>query len=343
VTPTDDVPSTPAAYNTVIGVGGTALHLNPDATRASEEVWNENGQGDIWGFNLGAELGAAGSGCSLVFNARAWQTHVAGYTGLGCGSTRRSTVDIAAIADPYTGYDIFETTASWCPSGSNDGNGNACPNSDPEWQTLGGTSLASPVIGAMWGLAGGPGSVTYPSLSLYGHFKGDSSHPLYDVTVGGTGMCDWATPGFCTGGSNPNGWVSGQHIDCGWSTTNTSDPTYLANRFQCYARPGYDGVAGVGTPKGLNAFKAMNPKANIKSPGTVTHGVTHTFSASGSSDPFPGGHLTFVWNWGDGHSTTTTSLTAGHKYASAHTRTITLTVTDNYGRTGSKSLTITVH
>jgi PKD repeat protein len=255
----------------------------------------------------------------------------------------RSSVDVAAIADPYTGYDIYETTLSWCTSGGTDGNGNHCPTSDPLWQTFGGTSLASPVIGAMWALAGGPGGVTYPSLSLYGHFKSDSSHPTYDVTVGGTGLCDWATPGFCTNNSNtnPNGWVAGQDVDCGWSTTNTSDPTYLTNRYQCYARPGYDGVSGVGTPKGLNAFKPMNPTAKISFSGTITHGVSKTFSGGNSTDPFPGGSITsYAWNWGDGH--TSTGKVVSHTYSTKGTRTITLKVTDNYGRSNTKTITVTV-
>jgi hypothetical protein len=323
--PTDGVPSGPASFNTVVGVGGTALYLNPDGSRAAETVWNENGPGDVWGYNLGAAIGAAGSGCSTLFTPKAWQSHVAGYTGLGCGSSLRNGVDIAAVADPFTGLDI-------CQTFGNTGN-------PPCWETIGGTSLASPVIAAMWALAGGPGGVAYPSLSLYGHFKGDHVRPTYDVTVGGTGLCNTATLIFCTGGFNPNS--ANQELDCAWDTAGASD-TPLTNRYQCYARPGYDGVSGVGTPKGVTVFKAIGPTAVISPPGTVTHGVSHKFSGANSTDPFPGGSITsYAWNWGDGH--TSTGKTPSHTYASAGSRTIKLTVTDNYGRKGSKSLTITVH
>jgi len=331
--PTDNVSATPASYNTVIGVGGTSLYLNPDSSRASETVWNTNGPNDVFGFNLGLSLGASGGGCSTLFAAQRWQQFVSGYSTLGCGSTLRSGVDVAADADPFTGYDIFETYPA--VSGS--------------WSTFGGTSLASPLVAAMWGLAGGPAGIRYPALSLYGHFKGDTTKHSYDVTVGGNGICDTATTTACfiAGGSaNPNG--GSDLLDCAWSITDPSNNAVLANRYQCYAKPGYDGVSGVGPPVGTTLFTADRPTAVIKAPGTVTHNITHTFSASGSSDPFPGGSIIkYVWNWGDGHTTTTTSLTTTHKYTLAAIRTITLTVTDNYANqgvhTGARTLKITVH
>ena len=86
----------------------------------------------------------------------------------------------------------------------------------------------------------------------------------------------------------------------------------------------------------------------IQSPGTLAVGISHNFSASGSSAPFPGDSITqYKWNWGDGQMTTTAAATASHTYASAGTKTVTLTVTDsdsplNGGRIGSKSIQLTV-
>jgi hypothetical protein len=314
-------PNVPASLPTVVGVGGTSLYLNPDGSRASETVWNNNGPADRVGFNLGI-TGAAGGGCSTLSTAKPWQQKVANYATLGCGATRRSGTDIAAIADPFTGYDIYDTYG------------------DPGWETFGGTSLSSPVVGALWALAGGPGGVDYPSLSLYGHFKSEGTAHLYDVTVGGTGMCSTYSPTSCfnSAGQNPNTLGYGL-IDCAFGAQGTP---VLGNRAQCYARPGYDGVSGVGVPKGTAAFTAMNPKAVIHSPGTVTHHVAKVFSSSGTSDPFPGGSITaYKWTWGDGTSSTGASPT--HNYAAAGTRTITLTVTDNYGRSGKTTLNISVH
>ena len=345
----NNAPETPATYNTVIGVGGTSLYLNPDSSRAAETVWNDNGPDDIAGYAVGhtfnATSGAAGSGCSTLSSTQRWQQMVAGYSTLGCGAGKRNGVDIAAIADPFTGYDTYETTASWCPSGSTDGNGNNCPSSDPGWQTYGGTSLASPAVAAMWALAGGPAAVKYPALSLYGHFQSTPGSE-YDVVVGGNGACDNAAAQPCEAlfGGPPNAAGFGM-LDCLWGPSGSAT---LPNHYQCDARPGYDGVSGVGTPKGVTVFQPMSPHAAIKAPGTVTHKVAHTFSASGSSSPFPGGAITkYVWNWGDGTSTTTTSVTAAHTYATAGKRTVTLTVSDTYtaennGRTGKATVAVTV-
>jgi hypothetical protein len=228
-----NMPQVPAAFNTVIAVSGTSLYQNPDGTRQSEQVWNENGPADIWGFNLGSALGAAGGGCSKLYTPRAWQSTAAGYKQLGCAG-KRSVTDIAAIADPYTGYDIYDTFQS---SG---------------WQTFGGTSLASPVIAALIGLAGGPHGVSYPAQTMYQHFAADAASTLYDVSLGGTGLCGNAiSPQSCyASAGNPNTLGAGI-VDCAFNATGT---TIKANRFSCQARPGYDGASGVGTPNGLGAF-----------------------------------------------------------------------------------------
>ena len=343
----DNAPLVPASYDTVVGVGGTTLDLNPNGSRASEMVWNDNGPIDAGGFafanTYGVTGGAAGSGCSAIYSAQVWQQDVSGYSTLGCGATLRNGVDIAADADYFTGFDTYETTA-WC-SGT-DGNGNTCPSSNPGWQTIGGTSLSSPLVAAMWGLAGGPAGVNYPAMTLYGHFHASPSQ-LYDVTVGGTGACDNVGPQSCSsffGVSNPNEFGFGL-LDCQWGA---SGPAVLANKYQCNAEPGYDGVSGVGTPMGLTPFQPISPSAVIQNPGTVAVGVSHNFSASGSSAPFPGDSITqYKWNWGDGQTTTTAALATSHTYSSAGTKTVMLTVTDsdsalNGNRTGSKAIQVNV-
>lgn len=336
-----NAPQVPASYNTVVGVGGTSLTLNSGGSRASETVWNDDGPEDSLASFFG---GASGGGCSSIYTAQTWQQDVAGYSSLGCGATLRNGVDVAADADYVTGYDTYETTTSWCTPGMNDGTGmHACPNSDPGWGTVGGTSLASPLVAAMWALAGGPASVKYPALTLYGHFKTTPSE-LFDVTSGSNGYCDGDTAASCDGGANVN-QAAGFLVDCMWGPTGN---TLLTNIGQCNAETGYDGVSGVGTPKGVADFQPLSPAAAIASPGTVSAGTSHTFSASGSSAPFPGDSITqYKWSWGDGATTTTSSASASHTYATTGAKTLTLTVTDadsslNDNRTGSKSLQVTV-
>jgi subtilase family serine protease len=157
--PTSSAPELPASLRTVVAVGGTTLYLNPAGTRSAETVWNENGSSDLTGVSIGRSMGATGGGCSTQVSAPPWQQSVLNYAQTRCG-TRRLAADVAALADPYTGYDILDTYQT---SGSG-------------WQTFGGTSLASPLVAAMWALAGGPGGVAYPALSLYGHFRSDPAH-----------------------------------------------------------------------------------------------------------------------------------------------------------------------
>ena len=325
---TPNAPQVPASYNTVVGVGGTSLTLSSGGTRASETVWNDNGPNDDEGGINGA-LGASGGGCSSFYTAQTWQQDVAGYSSLGCGSTGRNGVDVAADADYVTGFDIYQ----------NYGN----PNGTAGWYTVGGTSLSSPLVAAMWALAGGPAGVKYPALTLYGHFHTSPSQ-LFDVTSGGNGYCGGGSVS-CNGGTNVNQSNSGQWLDCRWGSTGN---TVLASIGQCNAETGYDGVSGVGTPTGVADFQPLSPTAVIASPGTVTVGVSHAFSASGSVAPFPGDTISqYKWTWGDGTTTTTASASASHTYATTGAKTISLTVTDsdsslNGGRTGSKSIQVAV-
>jgi hypothetical protein len=319
----DNMPSAPASLNTVVAVGGTSLYLNDNGTRLEEDVWNNNGPHDYDGYFLG-ETGASGGGCSLINNATNWQHHVIGNVTLGCGA-KRMTGDVAAVADPFTGFDVYSTLGA---SG---------------WETIGGTSLSAPVIAALWADAGGSGGVPNPSLSLYGHYQSSPS-TLHDITFGGTGACDTANPAACAHffGGNPNKFGAGM-LDCAFD--NTASTTPLPNRYQCYARFGFDGPSGVGTPGGPTVFKPMNPTVKFTVPGTITHGVSAQFDATTSSDPFPGGVITkYTWQWGDGTAdTVSTTPVVHHTFATAGASTgVTLTIADNYGRGNSDGHGISV-
>lgn len=315
-----NAPAVPSSFSTVVAVGGTSLYLNDDATRSGETVWNENGPSDLVGGSFGP-MGATGGGCSTQINAPGWQTAVAGWSQTRC-LTKRLAADVSALADPYTGYDIYDSYQS------------------TGWQTFGGTSLASPLVAAMWALAGGPAGVTYPALSLYGHFK-TAPTTLYDVVTGGNGLCNGTPAGSCAGsvGGPPNSLGSGT-LDCAWLPAPSS--TLSAGRRACDAATGYDGPSGVGTPKGTVPFKAMTPTAVVTKPSTVTHGVSASFSGASSTDPFPGGSIsTYTWTWGDG-TANSTGVSPTHTYAAAGSFPLKLTVTDNYGRTGTVTVTLVV-
>ena len=129
----------------------------------------------------------AGSGCSTVYAKPSWQSDAC---------PRRTVTDVSAVADPNTGVLVYY------------GGG---------WWIFGGTSVASPITAAVYGLNGG--AVNCPGSS------GNTS-------------------GACNAYSN-TGWLndvtSGSNGSCGGS--------YL-----CTAGAGYDGPTGLGTPNTATAY-----------------------------------------------------------------------------------------
>jgi hypothetical protein len=111
---------------------------------------------------------------------------VPGWASTACG-TKRLDNDISVVADPYTGFDVYDSynCGKSCEAG---GFGKG-------WETIGGTSLSSPLVSGLYALAGGSGGVGYPAATLYGHLGQPFS--LYDVTEGGNGYCDGEAPGPC--------------------------------------------------------------------------------------------------------------------------------------------------
>ncbi len=86
----------PASSPHVLGCGGTSLKLTASGQVSSETVWNDGGQG-----------GATGGGVSDVFALPAWQQNVGVPKRTAGGSSGRGVPDIAAVADPQTGYQVL--------------------------------------------------------------------------------------------------------------------------------------------------------------------------------------------------------------------------------------------
>lgn len=141
----------PASSQYVTAVGGTTLSLNANRTRKTETVWS-----------------GAGSGCSAYEPKPTWQHDT--------GCVRRTVADVSADANPNTGAAVYDTVHYQGRSG---------------WFKVGGTSLASPIIAAVYALAGNAASTddgSYP----YSH-----TGSLFDVTSGSNGSCGGLY--LCTG------------------------------------------------------------------------------------------------------------------------------------------------
>ncbi len=213
------VPDAPASLPTVVAVGGTSLKLTSTGTRRTETVWNDSGRPSVEEFK---QFSATGGGCSTLFTAPAWQQNTPAWASTACG-TKRLDNDISVVADPYTGFDIYDTYAYE-------------PGFKGGWLTVGGTSLSSPLISALFGLAGGGHGASYPAATLYTHVGQTSA--LYDVRKGGNGYCDGEEASRC---GEPSVNEELGDVDCEGTTS-------------CDAVTGFDGPSGVGTPNGLSAF-----------------------------------------------------------------------------------------
>jgi len=157
----------PASYNTVVAVGGTTLNLGANNSYGSEAVWS-----------------GAGSGCSTYNSAQLWQTAAFGWSATGCGS-KRGVADVAADADPNTGAAVYDSTRYQGRVG---------------WYTVGGTSLSSPLIAAVFALAGNASSASYPASIPYAH-----TSSLHDVTAGSNGTCSTTMCKGAAGYDGPTG------------------------------------------------------------------------------------------------------------------------------------------
>ena len=92
-------------------------------------------------------------------------------------------------------------------------------------------------------------------------------------------------------------------------------------------------IAESGTPTNEDPIAIINGPYN----GTVNNAVS--FNSSGSYDP-DGTISSYLWNFGDG--STSTSANPSHTYTSADTYTVSLTVTDNEGASGSAQTTASI-
>jgi Putative Ig domain len=262
----------PASSQFVTAVGGTSL-----STSTNARGWTET----VWGSSAGGE--GTGSGCSTVEPKPTWQTDT--------GCTKRTNNDVAADADPNTGVAVYDTY---------DQGG---------WLEVGGTSAASPMVAAVYALAGTPAAGTYPASYIYAH-----TSSLFDVTSGADGSC-----------------AAG------------------ADAYFCTAKTGYDGPTGWGTPNGTTAFTSTSGggggnTVTVTSPGNQTGTVGTAVSLQiHASDSASGQTLTYsATGLPAGLSiSSATGLISGTP-TTAGTSSVTVTAKDTTGAAGSASFTWTI-
>jgi kumamolisin len=162
----------PASSPHALGCGGTSLQLSSSGAVSSETVWNG---------------GATGGGVSDAFPVPTWQAS-AGVPARAGGSSGRGVPDVAADADPQTGYRV---------------------RIDGSDTVIGGTSAVAPLLaGLVCRLAqavGRPLGLLQPAI--YAGAAADAAAPGFrDITEGDNGAYS-AGPGWdpCTGLGVPIG------------------------------------------------------------------------------------------------------------------------------------------
>ncbi|MFD0482636.1 protease pro-enzyme activation domain-containing protein [Kineococcus sp. GCM10028916] len=156
----------PASSPHALACGGTSLRVGADGAVEREIVWNGRG--------------ATGGGVSAAFGLPDWQRD-AGVPDRVGGGAGRGVPDVAAVADPETGYEVLV---------------------DGQRQVIGGTSAVAPLWAALVARivqARGSGLGLLQPLVYAGARAGNSPEGFRDITVGDNGDYS-AGPGWdaCT-------------------------------------------------------------------------------------------------------------------------------------------------
>jgi len=256
----------PATSPNVVAVGGTSLSTASNARGWTEKVWNTT---------PGSE--GTGSGCSAFEPQPSWQTAL----GLS-GCTKRIDNDVAADADPNTGVAVYDTS---------NGNGG--------WNEVGGTSASSPMLAAMYALAGNAGST--PADDIYTHTSN-----FFDVTTGNNGSC---SPAFLctaeTGYDGPTGIGTPDGITglvAGTTTGNTVTVTNPGSQtgtvgtavsLQIHASDSATGQTLTYKATGLPAGLSISSSGLIS--GTPTTAATSSVAVTATDTTGASGSASFTW------------------------------------------------
>lgn len=209
----------PAASPNVTAVGGTSLY---QATNTG----TRNATETAWS--------GAGSGCSAIEPKPAWQ-----HDG-GC-PTGRTVADVSAVADPNTGVWVYDTYGL---SG---------------WAVFGGTSVASPIIGSIYALAGNP-TGTSAQMASYPY---NQPGALNDVTSGSNGSCGGSY--LCTavvGYDGPTGLgtpLGTAAFTACTSTTVPCAPALSASAANTSATLSWSAPASGPAPASYNVYRGTTP------------------------------------------------------------------------------------
>jgi hypothetical protein len=261
----------PATSPHVVGVGGTTLNTSSNSRGWTESVWETS------------STEGTGSGCSSNEPQPAWQASLSVITAV---CSHRVDNDVAADADPNTGAAVYDTT---------NGNGG--------WNEVGGTSESSPMIAAVFALAGNNGNGGDNAAdSIYTH-----TGNLYDVTTGSNGSCGSSI--LCTaktGYDGPTGWGTPDGLTAFQSTSATGNTVTVTNpgtqtgtvgtaaSLQIKATDSASGQTLTYSATGLPAGLSISSSSGLIS-GTPTTAASYSVTVTAKDTTGASGSASFTW------------------------------------------------
>jgi hypothetical protein len=226
----------------------TAVGGTTLSTASTSRGWNETSWSD------------SGGGCSVDESAPSWQVSAV------TGCTKREDNDVSADANPNTGAAIYNSY------------------SEGGWLEVGGTSESSPIIAAVYALAGTPASGSYPAQDIWTH----QPSGLYRVGSGYASVPGWGTPDGITAFKSGSSGGTGNTV----TVTNPGNKTAIVGTATSLQISATDSASGqtlsysaTGLPAGLSisasGLIAGTPTTAGGYPVTVT--AKDTTGASGSA------------------------------------------------------------
>jgi Putative Ig domain len=279
----------PATSPHVVSVGGTTLNTTSNSRGWTESVWETS------------STEGTGSGCSSNEPQPAWQAALSVITAV---CSHRVDNDVAADADPNTGAAVYDTT---------NGNGG--------WNEVGGTSESSPMIAAVFALAGNNGNGGDNAAdSIYTHTSN-----LYDVTSGSNGSCGSSI--LCTaktGYDGPTGWGTPDGLTAFQSTSSTGNTVTVTNpgsqtgtvgtaaSLQITATDSASGQTLTYSATGLPAGLSINSSTGLIS-GTPTTAGTSSVTVTAKDTTGASGSASFTWTINSATGNTVTVTNPGNQ------------------------------
>ncbi|MFE7316805.1 protease pro-enzyme activation domain-containing protein [Streptomyces sp. NPDC057555] len=232
---------TPANSAWVTAVGGTALAVGKGNTYQWETGWGTqkavlSKDGNDWTDFPGAFNGGAGGGTSKNVAQPFYQRGVVpdALAKANGGSAKRTVPDIAAVADPNTGFLVGQTQT--LPDGK----------LGYEEYRIGGTSLAAPVIAGVQALAQQARhgvAIGFANPAIYQRYGTGAYHDVTDHPLGAGRDLAVVRVDFANG------------IDASQGTITSLRS--LGKDSSLHATVGYDDVTGVGSPSAdyVNSYR----------------------------------------------------------------------------------------